>query len=76
MTMAPERAGLHVDDAVDVTADEGQIVTRRQWPRVTMADLLARFDPAKHRHGIAFNGDPVGSETRWGITFQNRAKSS
>ncbi len=60
---ALERAGLHVDDVVDVFASEDKIVIRRQRPRVTMAGLLAGFDPAKHRHGLAFDGDPMGSET-------------
>ena len=63
-TAALERAGLHVDDAVEVVADEDEIVIRRQRPRVTMAELLARFDPAKHRHDLAFDGAPVGSETQ------------
>jgi antitoxin component of MazEF toxin-antitoxin module len=63
-TAALERAGLHVDDAVEVVAGEDEIVIRRQRPRVTMAELLARFDPAKHRHDLAFDGDPAGSETQ------------
>jgi antitoxin component of MazEF toxin-antitoxin module len=63
-TAALERAGLHVDDAVEVVTGEDEIVIRRQRPRVTMAELLARFDPAKHRHDLAFDGDPAGSETQ------------
>ena len=63
-TAALERAGLHVDDAVEVIAGEDEIIIRRQRPRVTMAELLARFDPAKHRHDLAFDGDPVGSESQ------------
>jgi hypothetical protein len=63
MTAALGRAGMHVGDAMEAITDGDKIVTRRQWPRVTMADLLARFDPAKHRHDLAFNGDPVGNET-------------
>ena len=62
-TAALERAGLRVDDAVEVIASQDEIVIRRQRPRVTMAELLACLDPAKHRHGLAFDGDPVGSET-------------
>jgi antitoxin component of MazEF toxin-antitoxin module len=58
-----ERAGLHVGDAVEVIASDDAIAIRRQRPRVTMAELLARFDPATHRYGLAFDGDPVGSET-------------
>jgi antitoxin component of MazEF toxin-antitoxin module len=61
---ALEHAGLHIDDAVEVIASEDEIVIRRQRPRVTMAELLARFDPAKHRHDLAFDGDPVGNETQ------------
>jgi antitoxin component of MazEF toxin-antitoxin module len=60
---ALERAGLHVDDVVDVIANEDEIVIRRRRPRVAMTDLLARFDPAKHRHDLAFDSDPVGRET-------------
>jgi hypothetical protein len=48
---------------VEVVASEDAIVIRRQRPHVTMAELLARFDPVKHRHDLAFDGDPVGSET-------------
>jgi antitoxin component of MazEF toxin-antitoxin module len=62
--MALERAGLHVDDAVEVVASEDEIVIRRQRPRVTMAELLARFDPAKHRHDLELDDDAVGTETR------------
>ena len=58
-----ERAGLHIDDAVDVIANEDEIVIRRRRPRVAMADLLARFDPAKHRHDLAFDDAPIGRET-------------
>jgi hypothetical protein len=63
VTAALEPAGVHVDDAVAVNASEDEIVIRRQRPRLTMAELLACFDPAKHRHGLAFDGDPLGSET-------------
>ncbi len=59
-----ERAHLHVDDAVDVIAREDEIVIRRQRPRVTMAELLARFDPAKHRHDLQLDVGPAGTETR------------
>jgi antitoxin MazE len=62
-TAALERAGLHVDDAVEVVASEDEIVIRRQRPRVTMTELLARFDPEKHRHELAFDGSPIGTET-------------
>lgn len=34
-------------------------------PRVTMAELLAKFDPEKHRHELMLDGAPVGTETRW-----------
>jgi hypothetical protein len=29
-----------------------------------MAELLAQFDPATHRHDTALDVDPVGTETR------------
>lgn len=59
-----ERANLRVDDPIEVIAREDEIVIRRQRPRVTMAELLARFDPAKHRHDLQLDTDPVGIETR------------
>jgi antitoxin component of MazEF toxin-antitoxin module len=61
---ALERAHLHVDDPVDVIAREDEIIIRRQRPRVTMAELLAKFDPAKHRHDLQLDVEPVGTETR------------
>jgi len=62
-TAALERARLSVDDAVDVIASEDEIIIRRQRPRVTMVDLLAGFDPEIHRHTLAFDGPPAGTET-------------
>lgn len=61
---ALEQAHLHLDDPVDIISRDGEIVIRRQRPRLTMSDLLAAFDPAKHRHELAFDDGPVGSETR------------
>ncbi len=58
-----ERAHLTLDDEVDVIAGDDEIVIRRHRPRVTMAELLAQFDPAKHRHDLAFDVAPVGTET-------------
>ncbi|MDB5402701.1 MAG: hypothetical protein QOD93_3492 [Acetobacteraceae bacterium] len=63
-TAALERAHLHVDDPVDIIANDDEIVIRRQRPRVTMAELLAQFDPLKHRHDLAFDIEPGGTETR------------
>ena len=60
---ALERAHLHVDDPVDVIATDDEIIIRRRRPQVTMGELLAKFDPDKHRHDLAFDQDPVGSET-------------
>jgi antitoxin component of MazEF toxin-antitoxin module len=62
-TAALERAHLHVDDPVDIIANDDEIVIRRQRPRVTMAELLAQFDPLKHRHDLAFDIEPGGTET-------------
>jgi antitoxin component of MazEF toxin-antitoxin module len=62
-TSALEHAGLHVDDAVEIIAREAEIVILWQRSRVTMAELLARFDPAKHRHDLAFDDEPLGTET-------------
>jgi len=63
-TAALERANLHIDDAVDVIATEDEIVIRRRRPRITMDELLSKFDPVKHRHELAFDEDPAGTETR------------
>jgi antitoxin component of MazEF toxin-antitoxin module len=63
-TAVLEHANLHIDDIVEVIAGEEEIIIRRQRPRVTMAALLAQFDPEKHRHDIALDVNPVGTETR------------
>jgi len=59
-----ETAHFSVNDAVDVIAREDEIVIRRQRPRVTMAELLAKFDPEKHRHELMFDVAPAGTETK------------
>jgi len=59
-----EAAQLHVDDTVDIIARDSEIIVRRRQPRVTMAELLQNFDPEKHRHDLAFDQDPAGTETR------------
>jgi antitoxin component of MazEF toxin-antitoxin module len=46
-----ERADLHLDDAVDVIANEDEIIIRKQRPHVTMAELLAQFEPANQLDG-------------------------
>lgn len=61
--VALERAHLKLDDAVDVIAREDEIVIRRQRPRTTMDELLARFDPQRHRHDLSLDVDPDGTET-------------
>jgi hypothetical protein len=48
---------------VDILAREDEIIIRRQAPRPTLDDLLARFDPAKHRHDLMLDDPPVGGET-------------
>ena len=59
-----ERAHLKVSDPVDVIAGDDEIVIRRKRPAVTMADLLAKFDPEKHRHDLMLDVEPIGIETR------------
>jgi antitoxin MazE len=61
---ALERAHLHVDDLVEIIVSEDAIVIRRQRPKVSMADLLAKFDPSKHRHDLMLDDAPVGTETQ------------
>jgi len=63
-TAVLEAAQLQVDDTVDIIAREFEIVVRRQQPRVTMAELLEKFDPEKHRHDLAFDSEPAGTETK------------
>ena len=58
-----ERAHMAVSDPVDIIATDDEIVIRRKQPAVTMAELLAKFDPQKHRHDISFDVDPIGVET-------------
>ena len=60
-----QRANLRIDDPVEVVAREDEIVIRRRRPRLTMAELLAGFDPAKHRHELVSDDAPRGSETPW-----------
>ncbi|HWX46967.1 MAG TPA: AbrB/MazE/SpoVT family DNA-binding domain-containing protein [Roseomonas sp.] len=59
-----EKAQLCIDDSVDLIAQQGEVVIRKQRPQVTMAELLARFDPEKHRHPLHLDVPPVGGETR------------
>ncbi|MBV9756399.1 MAG: AbrB/MazE/SpoVT family DNA-binding domain-containing protein [Alphaproteobacteria bacterium] len=60
---ALERAGLAVGDAVEVVAREDAILLRRRRPRVALDELLARFDPAKHRGDPLLDDAPTGTET-------------
>jgi antitoxin component of MazEF toxin-antitoxin module len=60
---ALDAARLRINDAVEVIAREDEIIIRRQRPRVTMAELLARFDPTKHRHDLQLDAEPIGTET-------------
>ena len=48
-------------EAVDIDASSDEVVT--PTPRVTMAGLLARFDPANHRHDLVFDIEARGTET-------------
>jgi antitoxin component of MazEF toxin-antitoxin module len=59
-----ESAQMQIDDAVDVSVREFEIIIRRAQPRVTMTELLEKFDPEKHRHDLAFDQEPAGTETR------------
>ncbi|MGQ9366887.1 AbrB/MazE/SpoVT family DNA-binding domain-containing protein [Azospirillum sp. ST 5-10] len=58
-----EQARMGTDDAVEVVARDGEIVIRRQRPRVTLDDLLTRFNPEKHRHDLILDAPPIGRET-------------
>ena len=58
------RAHFAVSDPVDIIASDDEIIIRRKRPAVTMAELLANFDPEKHRHDVSLDVEPVGVETR------------
>ncbi len=57
-----ERAKLHCDDLIEIIAREDEIIIRRQVPRPTLDDLLARFEPEKHRHERVLDDPPTGTE--------------
>jgi antitoxin component of MazEF toxin-antitoxin module len=61
---ALERAAFHISDEIEIFAGVGEIIIRHPRPRVSLDDLLARFDPAKHRHDLMLDDEPVGIETR------------
>jgi antitoxin component of MazEF toxin-antitoxin module len=58
------RASFHVDDPVEVVAGDGEIIIRHPRPHVRLDDLLAKFDPQKHRHAPMLDDGPVGLETQ------------
>lgn len=57
-----ERAQLRIDNSVEVIVRADEIVIRRPQPRVTLDALLAKFDPAKHRHELLLDDPPTGIE--------------
>ena len=59
---ALERADFRVNDVSEVVAGDREIIIRHARPRVRLEDLLARFDPAKHRHEVMLDDAPVGRE--------------
>ena len=59
-----EAAALQVDDPVELVARDGEVIIRRPRPQVRLDDLLARFDPDKHRHEPILDDAPAGRETR------------
>jgi antitoxin component of MazEF toxin-antitoxin module len=58
------RASIAINDPVEIVAGEGEIIIRKPRPRVRLDDLLARFDPKKHRHAPMLDDEPVGNETQ------------
>ena len=59
-----EAAALEVDDPVELVARDGEVIIRRPRPQVRLDDLLARFDPDKHRHEPILDDAPAGRESR------------
>jgi antitoxin component of MazEF toxin-antitoxin module len=58
-----EGARLRIGDAIDVIARGAEVVIRRRRGRVALDDLLANFDPAKHRHDLLLDDPPIGRES-------------
>ena len=57
-------AGLHVDQRVSITVEDGRIVIRPlEEGMPSLAQRLARFDPARHG-GEHMMAEPKGAE-RW-----------
>ncbi|MDE7548877.1 AbrB/MazE/SpoVT family DNA-binding domain-containing protein [Acetobacter fabarum] len=58
-----QEANLQIKDKVEVRVSGGEIVIRPQKKRQTLDELMARFDPEKHRHDLMLDALPVGKET-------------
>ena len=54
-------AGVEADSQVTISAQPGRILIESVAARPTLEDLLARFDPVRHR-GEAMAFAPVGKE--------------
>jgi antitoxin MazE len=48
--------------SVELRIEDGSLVVTPSQPRFRLSDLLKDYDPAKHRHGEADTGAPVGEE--------------
>jgi hypothetical protein len=53
-TAEAERAAQPGKRATEIIARKDVIILRLKRPLFTIAELMARFDPAKRRHGAAF----------------------
>jgi antitoxin MazE len=47
---------------VEIRVEDHSIVITPSKPRYRLADLLAGYDPDKHRHGEMDDGGPIGRE--------------
>ena len=57
-----DQAHMSADDVVEIVARDDEIVIRHQRPRLTLDDLLSRYDPERHRHELMLDVPPVGKE--------------
>ena len=53
-----QRAGLVLDEDVDVVARDGEITIRRHREATGLAKLLERFDPTRHRRELILDAVP------------------
>lgn len=56
-------SNLAIAEEVEIEAHEGEIIIRRAPKPVSLAALLERFDPEKHRHELMLDDAAIGAES-------------